>query len=135
MTEDEVTNIVIGCCIEIHKHLGPGLLEAAYEECLHYELTEEEGLHVERQKAVPLIYNDIRMDCGYRVDFLVENKVVVEVKAVEAIHEVHRMQTITYLKLTNCKVGLLINFNVAKLKDGIKRFVNNYERPSALTDH
>lgn len=125
MTADEAAHRVIGCCIKIHKEIGPGLLESAYEACLYYEMTTT-GLSVQRQKPIPLVYEEVRMDCGFRADFLVEDKLVVEIKAVDALHPVHFMQTLTYLKLTNCKVGLLVNFNVARLKDGIKRFVNNY---------
>lgn len=125
MDENIITEKIIGCAIMVHKALGPGLLESAYEECLFYELSKHD-LMVERQKGLPLIYENIKLDCGYRVDLLIENKVIVELKAVEALNDIHMAQIITYLKLSNCKVGLLINFNVVKLIDGLKRVVNNY---------
>ncbi|HYI77020.1 MAG TPA: GxxExxY protein [Chryseolinea sp.] len=126
MFENQITELIIGYAIKVHKALGPGLLESAYESCLHYEVFSN-GLFVERQKPIPLIYNDVKMDCGYRADLVVENKVVVEIKSLDALNEIHLMQIITHLKLTNCKVGLLINFNVLRLKDGIKRVVNNFQ--------
>jgi GxxExxY protein len=107
----------------VHKTLGPGLLENAYEECLFYEL-KQSGLFIERQKALPLVYESVKLELGYRVDLLVENKLIVELKAVEAINDVHLAQVLTYLKLSNCKLGLLINFNVSLLKNGIKRVIN-----------
>ncbi|MEM5871889.1 MAG: GxxExxY protein [Candidatus Aenigmatarchaeota archaeon] len=122
MTENQITEIIIGCALKVHKALGPGLLESAYEECLFYELNKE-NLKVERQKPIPLIYEDVKLDCGFRTDLIIENKVIVELKAVEAINDVHMAQILTYLKLTKCKIGLLINFNVVKLKDGIKRVI------------
>ncbi len=125
MTENEITEIVIGCSIKIHKVLGPGLLESAYEECLFYEL-KKSGLLVEKQKPLPLIYEEVKLDCGYRMDFVIDNKVVVEIKSVDALNEIHLAQILTYLKLSNCKVGLLINFNVLKLVDGVKRVVNKF---------
>jgi len=124
--ENEITERIIGCAIKVHVALGPGLLESAYESCLYYELFKL-GLFVERQRPVPLYYNEIKMDCGYRADLMVERKVIVEVKSVEALNEIHLMQTITHLKLTTCKVGLLINFNVLKLKDGIRRVANKFD--------
>ena len=126
MFENEITERIIGCAIKVHVALGPGLLESAYESCLYYELFKL-GLFVERQRPVPLYYNEIKMDCGYRADLMVERKVIVEVKSVEALNEIHLMQTITHLKLTTCKVGLLINFNVLKLKDGIRRVANKFD--------
>jgi len=105
--------------------LGPGLLESAYQECLYFEL-KEIGLNVDKQKALPLVYKEVKLDVGYRLDLMVKNKVIVELKSVEALSEVHLAQTITYLKLTNCKLGLLINFNVVRLVDGLKRVVNNF---------
>ena len=124
-SENELSNIIIGCAIEVHKKLGPGLLESAYEECSSYEMSEA-GLLVERQKALPLTYKDVRMDCGYRLDIMVNRKVIVEIKAVEAINDIHCAQVLTYLRVTGCKLGLLINFNVLKLANGgIKRIVNN----------
>jgi GxxExxY protein len=107
----------------VNRNLGPGLLERAYEECLYYEL-KEAGLKTERQKTLPLEYKSIRMEIGYRLDIIVESKVIIEVKAVETLTDVHRAQVITYLKLSACKLGLVVNFNVALIKDGIKRVVN-----------
>lgn len=127
MRENEITELVIGCAIQVHRQLGPGLLESAYEACLLYELRKYDQLFVENQKAMPLIYEEIKLECGYRADFLINNKVIVEVKAVEKLDDVHLAQVLTYLKLSDCKVGLLINFNVARLTNGIKRIVNNYQ--------
>lgn len=124
MTENEISNIIIGLGIEIHKALGPGLLESAYQECLFYKLIEE-GLDVEKEKSMPLVYEDVKLDCGYRIDLLVENKVVVEVKCVSILTDLHLAQTLTYMKLGNFKLGLLINFKTLLLKDGIKRVVNS----------
>ena len=124
MTENELSNMVIGLAIKVHKALGPGLLDSAYRECLYYELFEA-GLVVEKEKPMPLIYEEVKLDIGYRVDLLVENKLVLELKSVEALNDVHLSQVLTYLKLSGCKLGLLINFNVAILKNGIKRVVNN----------
>ncbi len=123
--ENNLATEVIGLGIKIHRELGPGLLESAYKECLYFELFKA-GLLVEKEKAVPLIYRDVKLDCGYRLDILVENKLVVEVKSVEVLNDIHLAQTLTYLKLTKCKLGLLINFNVLLLKDGIKRVINGY---------
>ncbi|MDX2188375.1 MAG: GxxExxY protein [Bacteroidota bacterium] len=122
MTENDITSKIIGCAIEVHRELGPGLLESAYEECLYYEL-KSNGILVSKQVPMPLIYKDIRMDCGYRIDLLVENKIIVEIKAVELVAEITKAQLMTYLKLANLKVGLIINFNVKLLKDGIIRWV------------
>ncbi len=124
MTENELSKIIIGKAIEVHKTLGPGLLESAYQECLFFEL-KKAGLGVIKEKPMPIVYKDIKLDHGYRIDLLVENKVVVEIKTVDSIIDVHEAQILTYLKLGNYKLGLLINFNVPLLKDGIKRFVNN----------
>lgn len=124
MTENELSKIAADCMFKIQKNLGPGLLESAYEECLFYELSKT-GLPVERQKPLPLIYETIKMEIGYRVDLMIENKLVIEVKAVEALNDIHKAQVITYLKLSGCKLGLLVNFNVTLIKDGIKRIVNN----------
>ncbi len=124
MTENEIATIVVDILFKIHKSLGPGLLESVYEECVDYDLCKA-GLQIERQKPFPLIYKEVRLDIGYRVDFLIHSKLVLEIKAVESLHEVHRAQVITYLKLSGCKLGLLVNFNVALIKDGIKRVVNN----------
>lgn len=125
MTENEITEIVIGSAIQVHKTLGPGLLESAYEECLHYELRNT-GLEVERQKPLPVIYDEVKLDCGYRLDFMVNRSVILEIKSVDSLNDIHLAQMLTYLRLSNCKVGLLINFNVVKLTNGIKRVVNNY---------
>ena len=124
MTENQLSEKIIGCAIQVHKSLGPGLLESAYEECLFYEL-KQLGLFVEKQKPLPLIYRDVKLDIGYRLDLLVEKKVIVELKSVEALNDVHIAQMITYLKLSGCKLGLLINFNVLRLVDGLKRIANN----------
>jgi GxxExxY protein len=118
-----LTGSIIGAAIEVHRHLGPGLLESAYETCLAYEL-ERLGLAVERQKALPLVYKDIRMDHGYRLDLLVERDVILEIKVAEQISPVHEAQILSYLRFSGCRIGLLINFNVKLLKDGIRRFVN-----------
>jgi GxxExxY protein len=111
MTENEISNVIFNAALKVHKALGPGLLESAYEECLFYEL-EKQGLNVERQKALPLVYEEVKMEIGYRVDIMVENKVIIELKAVEALNDVHLAQILTYLKLSGCKLGMLINFNV-----------------------
>ncbi len=118
----EITEKIIGAAIEVHKHLGPGLLESSYEECLFYEI-KKSGLLVGRQLALPLIYKEVKLDAGYRIDLMVENKVILEIKSVEAINDVHRAQLMTYLKLSGCKVGMLMNFNVTRIMDGIQRFV------------
>ena len=108
----------------VHRSLGPGLLENAYKECLFYKINQL-GLFVEKEKAMPLIFEEVKLDCGYRLDLLVENKLVVELKSVDVLNDVHLAQVLTYMKLGNFKLGLLMNFNVARLKDGIKRVVNN----------
>lgn len=125
MIENQITKKIIGAAIKVHKELGPGLLESAYQECLFYELLQSD-LMVEKEKALPLIYKDIKLECGYRIDLLVENKIVVEIKAVDALNDVHMAQILTYLKLHNSKIGLLINFNVSKLTEGLKRVINKY---------
>lgn len=122
MNENLISEKIIGCAITVHKLLGPGLLESAYQECLYYEL-QQIGLSVEKQKALPLIYKEVRLDAGYRLDLIVENKVIIEIKSVEAINDIHIAQVITYLKISGCKLGLLLNFNILKMKDGIKRLV------------
>ena len=119
---NKLTEKIIGAAIEVHRHLGPGLLESAYETCLAYEL-EQQGLTVERQKALPLVYKDIQLDQGYRIDLLVEQKVVVELKVVEQLTPVHEAQVLSYLKFSGCPIGLLFNFNVKLLKDGMRRFI------------
>lgn len=118
----ELTERLIACAIEVHRHLGPGLLESAYDECFCYEL-EKNGIPSERQKALPLTYKEIKLDCGYRMDVVADRKVVVELKCVDRILPIHEAQLLTYLKLSGCKVGLLINFHAATLKEGIKRLV------------
>jgi GxxExxY protein len=123
MTENEIANKIIGIAIEVHKALGPGLLESAYKECMFYKIGKS-GLKVEKEKPMPLVFEEVKLDCGYRMDLLIENKLVMEIKAVEALNDVHLAQTLTYLKLGNYKLGLLMNFNVALLKDGIKRVIN-----------
>lgn len=123
MTENELSKIVFDCGLKIHRALGPGLLESAYEECLFYELIKA-NLFVEKQKVLPLIYEEVKLDIGYRTDLVIENKLIVEIKAVEAINEIHLAQILTYLKLSKLKLGLLINFNVALFKDGVKRVIN-----------
>ena len=124
MTENELSKVVFNCSLKVHQTLGPGLLESAYEECLYYEL-KKTGLKVEKQKALPLIYEEIELDIGYRLDIILEDKLIIEIKSVEALNNVHFAQLLTYLKLTNCKLGLLVNFNVVLIKNGIKRVVNN----------
>ncbi|HNX88727.1 MAG TPA: GxxExxY protein [Paludibacteraceae bacterium] len=121
--ENQLSNIIIGCAIEVHKQLGPGLLESAYQECLQYELIKA-GLEVIKEKPMPIIYKDVKLDHGYRIDLLVNNKVVIEIKTVEQFTEVHTAQVLTYLKLGNYKLGILLNFYVTTLKDGIKRVIN-----------
>lgn len=123
MTENEIATIVVDCALKVHRELGPGLLESTYEVCLKYEL-EQRGLVVETQKPLPVVYKDVKLDCGYRIDIMIENKFIVELKSVEAINDVHLAQILTYLKLANCKLGLLINFNTYKLKDGLRRIIN-----------
>ena len=120
----ELTGEIIGCAMRVHTILGPGLLESAYEACLYYELNKT-GLKVAKQVPLPLVYEDVKLECGYRIDLIVENKVIVEIKSVESLNPIHSVQLLTYLKLSNCKLGLLLNFNVLQLKDGIKRVVNN----------
>lgn len=123
-TENQLSKIIFDCALKVHRTLGPGLLESSYEECLYYEI-EKSGLKVIKQKPLPLIYEGVKLEIGYRVDLLVENKVIIEIKAVEALNDVHLAQVLTYLKLSDCKLGLLINFNVTLIKNGIRRVVNN----------
>jgi GxxExxY protein len=124
MTENELSRIVFDCALKVHQALGPGLLESAYEECLFYEL-KKKGLDVQKQKALPLFYEEVKLDVGYRIDIIIENKLIIEVKSVEVLNDIHFAQVLTYLKLTDCKLGLLINFNVTLIKNGIKRIANN----------
>ena len=121
MDDNSITGAVIGAAIEVHKLLGPGLLESAYEECLAREF-DLRGIHYDRQKAVPVVYKDVKLDCGYRIDLVVEGQVVVELKAVENLAKIHEAIVLTYLRLSGCRIGLLINFNVLTLKEGIRRF-------------
>ncbi|MEP6672405.1 MAG: GxxExxY protein [Chthoniobacter sp.] len=126
---DEITEPVIGAAIRIHRALGPGLLESAYEECLCYELSKA-GLRFERQKPQPVTYENVKLDCGYRLDLVVEDTVIVELKCVEKVLPIHEAQLLTYLKLSGLQIGLLMNFHVPVLRDGLKRVVLNYD-PSA----
>lgn len=123
MTENEISTSIIDCAMRVHTELGPGLLENAYEACLYYELIQA-GLLVRKQSPMPVVYHDVKLEVGYRIDLFVENKVVAEIKAVVAFHDLHFAQLLTYLKLSKCKLGLLINFNVKSLKFGIRRVAN-----------
>ncbi len=123
MEINQLTELILRCAYSVHSALGPGLLESAYEECLYYELRQT-GLIVEKQKSLPLVYKEVKLDAGYRMDLLVENRVVVEIKSIEAFTDIHIAQVLTYLKLSGCKIGLLLNFNVTSLKHGIKRLAN-----------
>ena len=122
MEFDSLSRQIIGCAIEVHKLLGPGLLESAYEECLYWKLIQN-GFKIDRQKPVPVVYKEIKLECGYRIDLLVQNLVVVELKSVDALISVHDAQILTYMKFAEKPIGLLINFNVTLLKIGLKRFV------------
>ncbi len=124
-TEKDLTEKIIGRAIKIHSRLGPGLLESVYKECLFFELISS-GLLVEKEKALPLVYEKVKLECGYRIDLFVENKIVVEVKSVDTLADIHLAQALTYLRLSNNRFGLLINFNVLRLKDGVRRVVNGY---------
>ena len=130
MTANELSGKVIGASIEIHRHLGPGLLESAYEECLNYELTQS-GIQFERQKPLPVVHKGVQLDCGFRLDLSVERQLIVELKTVTELLPIHEAQLLTYLKLSGLTLGLLINFNVPVLKDGVKRIVNNFHEISA----
>lgn len=121
MDENAITGAIIGAAIEVHKLLGPGLLESAYEECLARELALQ-GFRIDRQKPVPIVYKDVKLDCGYRMDLVVEGRVVVELKAVESLAPIHEAVMLTYLRLSGIRLGLLINFSVVVLKDGVRRF-------------
>ena len=123
MHENEIVKIIFAVAVKVHKQLGPGLFESTYQTCMAYELRKQ-GLLVEEQKVLPLVYEDICLDKGYRIDILVESKVIVELKAIEVITDVHRAQILTYLKLSGCKLGLLINFNVPYMGKGVQRFIN-----------
>lgn len=119
---NELTEKVLGVCYQVHTDLGPGLLESSYKACLKYELTLA-GIYVESEKSLPLVYKEVKLDIGYRVDLFIEKKLVVEIKAIESLTDVHTAQVLTYLKLTGTKVGLLLNFNIDRLKKGIKRLI------------
>lgn len=123
MTENELSNKIIGLAIEVHNALGSGLLESAYKECLYYKIGQS-GLFVEKEKPMPLVFEEVKLECGYRIDLLINNKLVIEIKSVEALNDIHLAQTLTYLKLGSYKLGLLINFNVVRVKDGIRRVIN-----------
>lgn len=123
MHENEISKIIFDLGLKIHKNLGPGLLESAYEECLFYEISKA-GLFVEKQKPMPLIYEEVKLDIGYRIDLLVEKSIVIEVKSCEALNDVHLAQVLTYLKLSGCRLGLLINFNTNLFKNGYRRILN-----------
>jgi GxxExxY protein len=124
MNENELSKIVVDAAFSVHKELGPGLLESAYEHCLTHELIQRE-VEVQFQVPLPLVYKGIKLDCGYRLDLLIEKKLIVEVKSVEALNDIHMAQMLTYLRLSNCKLGLLLNFNAVLLKSGIKRVALN----------
>ncbi len=126
MTDYELTKKVIGCAMKVHTALGPELLESAYQECLCFELLRA-GLYVEKQKPMPLVYSEVKLDCGYRVDIMVERRLILEIKSVEALNDIHLAQVLTYLKLANCRLALLMNFNVLHLRNGIRRVVNQYD--------
>ena len=125
LTLNEITDKIIGAAINIHRELGPGLLESTYEACMVYDLTEI-GLKVVQQKLLPVVYKGVKLECGYRIDLFIEDKIIVELKSVEKILPIHEAQLLSYLKLSGCKVGLLINFNVKILKNGIQKIVNNF---------
>ena len=122
MHENNIGTLILDAAFQVHKELGPGLLESTYEHCLAFELLTQE-LSIETQLALPVVYKNVKLDCGYRIDIRVEQKVIVEVKSVETLNDVHLAQVLTYMKLSGCKLGYLINFNVKHLKEGIKRFV------------
>lgn len=122
---NQITESIIGAAIDVHRALGPGLLESAYEACLVFELVQH-SLKVEQQKPLPIVYREVKLDCGYRLDLLVEEEVIVEIKAVDSLLPIHQAQLLSYLKLSGCNVGLLINFNVQVLKNGVRRVVNNF---------
>ena len=124
MSENEISHIVIGCAINVHKQLGPGLLESVYQKCLFYEITQT-GMSTIQQHPIPVIYKGVELDMGYKADLIIENKLIIELKSVENLNDVHLAQILTYLRLSKCKLGLLMNFNVVKLTEGLRRVVNN----------
>lgn len=123
MSENELAKLAFGCGFKIHRTLGPGLLESVYQECLFYEL-EKQKIKVEKQKGLPLVYENVKLDVGYRMDLILEQKLILEIKSVEALNDLHQAQLLTYLKLSNCKLGLLMNFNTVLFKDGVKRLIH-----------
>jgi GxxExxY protein len=123
VTENEISHLIVGGALKVHTALGPGLLESAYEACIQYELIKT-GLRVEAQKPLPLVYESVKLECGYRIDLMVESKVIIEVKSVEAVAEIHFAQVLTYLRLSGLRLALLMNFNVLHMKDGIRRIAN-----------
>ncbi len=129
MTDTELTHHIIGAPIDVHRELGPGLLETVYEECLCYELAAR-GIQFEKQKPIPVVYKGAKLDCGYRADIVVYGRVIVEIKAIAAVAPIHDAVMLTYLRLSGCKIGLLINFHSSLLKDGIHRYVWKYENPT-----
>ncbi len=132
MQVNDLTYNILKCAYQVHSELGPGLLESSYEFSLAYEL-KAAGFSVVQQKSLPLMYRNIKLDAGYRVDLLVENHVIIEIKSIAAFDDIHTAQLLTYLKLSNCKVGLLLNFNVSSMKDGIRRIVNSYDDNKGLS--
>ncbi|MES2779880.1 MAG: GxxExxY protein [Bacteroidota bacterium] len=124
LTENELAALTLDAAFKVHRGLGPGLLESAYKECLFYELNKT-GLSVQKEVPLPLVYEEVKLECGYRADIMIQNRFVIELKSVEALNDIHLAQTLTYLKLSKCKLGLLINFNVLLLKDGIRRIINS----------
>lgn len=125
MNENEISKIVVDAGLKVHRTLGPGLLESAYEACLYHELSSR-NLLVEKQKPLPLIYEGVILEAGYRIDLLVENKLIIEIKSADSLHPLHEAQLLTYLKVSNCKLGLLMNFNTVLFKDGVRRYINGY---------
>ncbi|MFO7799743.1 MAG: GxxExxY protein, partial [Rhodohalobacter sp.] len=123
MTENQISKVVLDCVLKVHSQLGPGLLESAYQECLYYEINKS-GLFVQKEVPLPLTYEEVQLEIGYRIDLLVENKFIVEIKSVESLSDVHLAQVLTYLKLSKIKLGFLLNFNVSRLKNGVKRVIN-----------
>ena len=124
LTENQIATAIVNAAIHVHRQLGPGLLESVYEECLYYTLLKR-GYNLEKQLALPVYFEEIKMEVGFRTDLLVERKVIIEVKSVEKLNDIHLAQTLTYIKLSNCKLGILINFNTVKVVEGIRRVVNN----------
>jgi GxxExxY protein len=122
MNQEEIFKKVLDCSFKVHIELGPGLLESAYTECLYYDLIQE-GLNVEKQKPLPLVYKEVKLEAGYRIDLFVENCIIIEIKSVESLADIHMAQILTYLKLSSSKLGLLVNFNVMHLKEGLKRVI------------